>query len=95
MIKVIATFIVKSDTSDRFIELATEMISLTRKEQGCAQYDLVQSIEKPERLTILEGWESQEDLDAHSASEHFARLVPQLCDLCIEPPSIDANLLIV
>ena len=95
MIRVIATFIVEPSKIDEFTQLATEMVTITREEKGCAQYDLAQSVDEANRMVIIEGWQTQEDLDAHSAAEHFTRLVPQIGALCVEAPSIDANLQIV
>ena len=95
MIRVIASFKINPDKVDEAIKIAGELIAETRKEKGCAQYDLVQSMEQANQLTIIEGWETQEDLDNHSASEHFARLVPQIGDVCIEPPSISGYLQLI
>ena len=91
MIRVIASFVIDPEKVDQVIEIAGELIGLTREEKGCVHYDLVQSLEQDNLLTILEAWETQEDLDAHSASEHFARLVPQIVDASLEPPVIAAN----
>ncbi|MDE6296890.1 MAG: antibiotic biosynthesis monooxygenase, partial [Muribaculaceae bacterium] len=40
--------------------------------------DLYQSKTNDDRYMIIETWESREDLKAHSKSEHFKRLVPEL-----------------
>lgn len=88
MIRVIATFLLQSEKVDEAIKMVTELVATTRTEQGCGQYDLIQSEEKSSCLVILEGWETQADLNAHSASEHFTRLVPLLAGMCVEPPSV-------
>lgn len=44
-------------------------------DKGCIEYDLLGSLD---RLIIYETWESEEDLKAHMASEHFRRLVPEI-----------------
>lgn len=88
MIRVIATFMLESKNVQEAIELATELVESTRKEYGCVQYDLLQAEEAPSQLVILEGWETQADLDAHEASEHFTNLVPQLAALCLQLPGV-------
>ena len=90
MIRVIAKFSLKSGQKDKAVETARELIALTRKEDGCAHYDLAESATDENLLVILEAWESQTALDAHSASDHFKRLVPQLTALCEGPPAVDA-----
>lgn len=82
MIRLVANFYVKKEHLDEALALAKELVAETRKEEGCAQYDLAQALESPELIVILESWESQETLAAHSASEHFTRIVPALKGLC-------------
>ena len=95
MIRVVATFIIDPEKVDQVIEIARELIEITREEKGCVHYDLVQCVDQANQLTILEAWETQEELDVHSASDHFARLVPQIADACLEPPAIVANIQII
>lgn len=90
MIRILAKFTLKPGSMEEAIETARELIALTRKETGCAHYDLARSPKDENLLVILEAWESQSALDAHSASDHFKRLVPQLAALCEGPPSVDA-----
>lgn len=89
MIRVIAVFDIKPDDSiEKAIELARELVAETRKEAGCVQYDLIQSVTEVNQLVILEGWETQADLDKHSASAHFSRLVPMLAELSATAPVV-------
>ena len=88
MIKIMAQFNIKKDSVVKAIDLARELVEMTRQEKGCIQYDLLQEQEKPELLLIVETWESQEVLDIHSTSEHFGRIVPQLAEMCVTPPKV-------
>jgi len=36
-----------------------------RQENGCEEYELYQSTERPDQLVLLERWADQEALDAH------------------------------
>lgn len=89
MIRVVAKFDLKPGELDKAMELSRELIASTRKEVGCGHYDLAASPDNPNLLVILEAWESQAALDAHSVTEHFTRLVPQLAALCVSAPAVD------
>jgi quinol monooxygenase YgiN len=59
------------------------LIEPTRREQGCVNYDLHQSVEDPDRFFFYENWESGTDLDAHLAASHlqkFSAMIPELLD---------------
>jgi quinol monooxygenase YgiN len=52
---------------------AREMMSETRKEQGCISYTFSADLEQAGRFRVFEEWESDEALRAHFASPHMAR----------------------
>lgn len=60
------------------IETATELVELSRRDNGCVAYDVFGSLTIDKHLMICETWKSRADLDAHKASDHFKRLVPQM-----------------
>ena len=64
-----------------FIEKATELVKLSREEDGCVAYDIFSSLTEKKHLMICETWRSNEDLEKHASSEHFKRIVPQLHEL--------------
>ena len=90
MIKVVATFLFKPEDVDKAIAIAEELVTETRKEKGCAQYELARSNDTAGELVVLESWETQEDLDVHSASAHFTRIVPALAGMAVQPPAVKA-----
>lgn len=90
MIQVVAKHNVKPREIDRFIEMAGELISKTKRlDAGCIRYGLFQDLKDPAILTIIEEWESQDALDRHSAAAHFRELVPKLGELCEKPGEIN------
>lgn len=89
MIKVLAHFYLKEGILPQVKELAEELVAATRKEDGCQQYDLLQAQDNELHLIMQESWESQEALDIHSKSSHFMKIVPQLADLCVQPPEVN------
>jgi len=46
------------------------MLEPTRQEFGCIHYELLQNLNHPAEFTLLEEWETQATLDAHSAAPH-------------------------
>ena len=78
MIKVVARTLVREDCIEAYHALAKELVAETRKESGNISYTLNQSVENQQLHAMIEVWESREALDAHMASEHFKRLVPQM-----------------
>ena len=45
------------------------MQAIARREEGCEQYELFQSLDDPHRVVLLERWASQELLDKHVMAE--------------------------
>jgi quinol monooxygenase YgiN len=47
------------------------VIEPTRQELGCIQYELLENPTVPTHFVLLEEWETQAVLDAHSAARHI------------------------
>lgn len=67
-----------SENRDKLVDKATELVEFSLRDKGCISYDLYKSTTNDDRYLILETWESEEDLKAHMASDHFKRLVPEI-----------------
>lgn len=67
-----------------FITLAQELVEKSRKDAGNVAYDVFFSHTRPLVGMICETWQDQPSLDAHSHSEHFTRLVPQLNAIAVD-----------
>lgn len=88
MIYVIATATVKEGCLEKYKALARGIYDKVRAEKGCIFYVLTEdaptdlpSVKAPEKLTMVECWESNEALKAHLASDHmkaFAAAVKEL-----------------
>ena len=79
MIYVVATLIVRPEKRGDFLENARDMISATRREDGCISYDLTSSISVPDEFVFVERWESRDALGAHFQTAHMARW-RELCE---------------
>lgn len=62
------------------IEAATELVAFSLRDKGCISYDLYGSLTNSDRLMIVETWESEEALKAHTETDHYKRLSPVLHD---------------
>lgn len=51
------------------------MIEPTEKEKGCLNHTVFYHIEDKNHFSLIEEWESREDLDAHMASHRFGVLL--------------------
>jgi len=79
MIRVVAKGKLKPEVKvEEYLELARELVSETRKEEGCIYYALHQDIKDPSVVTMLEEWVDEESLNQHGKSKHVQRIVPAL-----------------
>src|SRR5208337_2929746 len=54
------------------------LVSPTRKEAGCINYDLHVLTEDPAKFLFHENWTSRAHLDAHLKNQHIQVLLPRL-----------------
>ena len=80
MIHVIASVRVRPDALDEYIARVKENLPNVLAEPGCIEYSpcvdsdmgwKTQSLD-PQRMTVVEKWESMEALQAHSRAPHMA-----------------------
>lgn len=67
-----------AENARKLEEAATELVAFSLRDKGCVSYDLYQSKTNNDRYMIVETWETPEDLKAHSETEHYRRLSPEL-----------------
>ena len=78
MLKLIAEDFIQEDKIDLVLPLYQELVEKTRAEPGCISYELHHDIKVEGHFIFIEEWTGRAALDAHVASEHFQRLVPQI-----------------
>ncbi len=88
IVTVIAHARAKPGQQEQAREILEELVSPSRAEEGCINYDLHQSTEHPELFVFHENWTSAEALDAHAKSEHIARFRKKLGAVLEEPPIV-------
>lgn len=78
MLKVIAQDFIKPEHIEQVLPLYRELIEKTRQEPLCIAYELHIDQKDPGHFVFIEEWPDRAALDAHCATEHFQRLVPQI-----------------
>lgn len=79
MIHVVASISVKEGRIPEFLEIFKDNISNVLAEKGCIEYgptidvdsDLAIQVSDPSIVTIIEKWESLDDLKAHLTAPHM------------------------
>lgn len=62
--------------SEPIVEAALkELAGASKNDRGCHSYDLFVSESAPGTFITIEKWESQEDIDAHMAGPHIAKVI--------------------
>ncbi|MBD5419213.1 MAG: antibiotic biosynthesis monooxygenase [Bacteroides sp.] len=79
MIRLNVSMIVETEENAKKLkEAALELVAFSLKDKGCIDYDLYRSKSNNDRYMIVETWESEEALKAHTETEHYKRLSPEL-----------------
>lgn len=66
---------------ERAHRAGSAMAATSRSEPGCVDYRFAMDIDDPLCVHLLEKWESEEALEAHFASAHFAAFAELLVDV--------------
>lgn len=88
MVVVTAKMFFKEDGLEKGKEILEELVKKTNEEDGCIEYKAYVSSENKLDLVIIEKWESNAHLDAHSKSKHFTELLPKLEPYTSKQPEI-------
>lgn len=71
MLSVIVKITAKPQKAEEVKKRLSALVVPTRKEEGCIQYDLHQSLEDQNIFFFYEIWESKNHLDLHLNGKHF------------------------
>jgi quinol monooxygenase YgiN len=78
MIVVTGRVQVPADGRERFIEVATEMCSRSRAEEGCGGYRVYADLEQPDRYVFVEEWADDAALQRHFSRPHTGTFLADL-----------------
>lgn len=83
---VVAYITAKAGHEEEVRSALLHLVAETRKEQGCINYDLHQSQEKPNEFAIYENWADAANLEAHARSAHI-RAMSEIAGKILERPA--------
>lgn len=88
MIRVTAAFVAKPGQEDELIAAMSHAASLTRREEGCVEYELHRSTDNPQSFVMIEKWKSQQDLESHLQMSYIQELFQAAERILAGPPTI-------
>lgn len=71
-IMIVVEFELQPEHADDFIKLMKQHAELSRAEDGCGQFDVLQAQDDPTKIFFVEAWRDQNALDVHSAIPRMA-----------------------
>lgn len=84
-ISVVARLKAKPGVEEQVKQELMGLVAPSRKDMGCINYDLHQSVEDPCLFVFYENWESKADLDAHLGRSHVQTVLGKVDQLLAEP----------
>ena len=72
MLIVAVEFRVNPDKRETFTAMAKALTPPTLAEEGCLFFEFWADLDNTGRFTVLEGWESEQHLEAHRDTPHVA-----------------------
>lgn len=89
MILITGRFDVDPQQREAFLAFAQTIVPRERMAQGCIHFDIFEDVTAPNRFLMLEEWESQEALDAHTSTDEFDENEAALEQFLVGDPSWD------
>ena len=81
-IMIVVEFDLQPEHANDFIKLMKSHAELSRAEDGCQQFDVLQAQDDPNKIFFVESWRDQAALDVHSKvprmEKNRARYTPWL-----------------
>ncbi len=66
---------------DDGVALLARLAEESRRDPGCARFDVVQQANRPNHLTVVEAWKDRAAFDAHAAAAHTRHFRAQLAPM--------------
>lgn len=86
---VVVTMAFDATDLDALLSVLAKYVVLSRGHDGCRNIDLCASITKPERVVVVQKWESAEAQAAHFDSPEMVEMARACVGLLSAPPEID------
>jgi len=76
---------IQEEHVEKFRELTIQNAEASRREEGCARFDVLQQTDDPTRFTFIEMFKSKEDGARHLETGHFKKWFEEAVPLMAEP----------
>ena len=83
-----ASFFIKENQRENFLSDTKELISETRKEEGCLAYNLYESLEERNTFIMVENWKDQFAIDIHNQNPLLQNFISKVADYSIKAPDL-------
>ncbi|MCQ8279204.1 antibiotic biosynthesis monooxygenase [Acetobacteraceae bacterium KSS8] len=84
-LRVVATIHCKPGTGGEAADAMRVCVRESRKEAGCIEYAAYRTPDMPDRMTVVELWESAAALEQHNKTPHFKALIGVVGPLAAAP----------
>ena len=81
MIIVHGSIPIRPECRDQALELARQMATASRNEQGCVSYEFYVGLADPDTLMLFQEWESMDALMGHFDTDHMDDFLQRLPEL--------------
>ena len=85
----VVTMTFEAADADALLSVLAKYVVLTRGHPGCRNVDLCASVTTPERLVIIQKWESPEAQAVHFDSADMIEMAQACTGILTRPPQID------
>lgn len=84
---IVAKIEIKKAYREEFLSLAKGLVEASSSEDGNIFYVLNESIDNPELFFFIEQWKSQQAIEFHNKTEHFAKFAEFVKEKSLEVSS--------
>jgi quinol monooxygenase YgiN len=85
----LVTMVFDATDAEALLSVLAKYVVLTRTHEGCRNVDLCASVTRPDRVVIVQKWESPEAQAAHFDSPEMVEMAQACTGLLTGPPQID------
>ncbi|MDA1044833.1 MAG: putative quinol monooxygenase [Verrucomicrobia bacterium] len=75
----------KPECLDNFLLATEDNASHSRQEPGVVRFDVIQQVDDPARVGLIEVYKTPEDFEHHKQTSHYARWRDAVPDMMAEP----------
>lgn len=86
MIVVNAKFYIAGDKKEQFRGEIEALITSSKKEEGCLDYSLYESVSNQNEFVMIENWETQASIEQHNSNPLLKAFAQNLANYSLKQP---------